>query len=257
MGKIIKYSDAPSHWKPIFMEWFPHSRAYGCFFGHREEQIAAGGLLRPAVIITITWHVWGSPGDGGRRWLMWTSVWCVAWQQGTTTTACGGQSILAVAQPGTDGSAVGGILCCLSLLLESLDILADTPVGNTRRHPNAGQRSWQRHDLFPMLDPVWTQGCATSIAIFFGDMTWLADTVSVLVVIGIRCTAICLLDMHVTEYSHQTHDIVATLNQRHWRWFNVATTPCVQRVTRSNSIYFIGILSPRTSFCYCRLPCIF
>ena len=27
---------------------------------------------------------------------------------------------------------------------------------------------------------------------------------------------------------HWTHDAVATLNQRRWRWFNVATTSCVQ-----------------------------
>ena len=27
--------------------------------------------------------------------------------------------------------------------------------------------------------------------------------------------------------SHWAHDIIATLNQRHWRWFNVATTSCV------------------------------
>ena len=26
------------------------------------------------------------------------------------------------------------------------------------------------------------------------------------------------------------HDVVATLNQRHWRWFNVATTSCAQWV---------------------------
>ena len=236
MGKIIKYSDAPSHWKPIFMEWFPHSRAYGCFLGHREEQIAAGGLLRPAVIITITWHVWGSPGDGGRRWLMWTSVWCVAWQQGTTTTACGGQSILAVAQPGTDGSAVRGILCCLSLLLDSLDILADTPVGNTRRHPNAGQRSWQRHDLFPMLDPVWTQGCATSIAIFFviwHDLQTRCQSWSSLEydVLQSACL-ICMLQNIPTRHT--------TLLQR---WINVIDVDSTSQQRRVSS----GLLAAMTS----------
>ena len=30
--------------------------------------------------------------------------------------------------------------------------------------------------------------------------------------------------------SHSAHDVVATLNQRHWRWFNVATTSCAQWV---------------------------
>ena len=30
--------------------------------------------------------------------------------------------------------------------------------------------------------------------------------------------------------SHWAHDVVATLNQRHWRWFNVATTSCPQWV---------------------------
>ena len=28
--------------------------------------------------------------------------------------------------------------------------------------------------------------------------------------------------------AHWAHDVVATLNQRHWRWFNVATTSCDQ-----------------------------
>ena len=29
-------------------------------------------------------------------------------------------------------------------------------------------------------------------------------------------------------YTHWAHDIVATLNQRHWRWFNLRTTSCAQ-----------------------------
>ena len=30
--------------------------------------------------------------------------------------------------------------------------------------------------------------------------------------------------------SHWAHDVVATLNQRQWRWFNVASTSCVRAV---------------------------
>ena len=33
------------------------------------------------------------------------------------------------------------------------------------------------------------------------------------------------------EHSHWGHDVVATLNQRQWRWFNVATTSCPQWVS--------------------------
>ena len=38
---------------------------------------------------------------------------------------------------------------------------------------------------------------------------------------------------------HWTHDVVATLNQRHWRWFNVAPMLCVQWVvsTRDSAIH--------------------
>ena len=41
------------------------------------------------------------------------------------------------------------------------------------------------------------------------------------------CPINILLDAH---YSHWTHDAVATLNQRHLRWFNVATASCAQWV---------------------------
>ena len=32
----------------------------------------------------------------------------------------------------------------------------------------------------------------------------------------------------ILYFSHWAHDVVATLNQRQWRWFNVATTSCDQ-----------------------------
>ena len=32
----------------------------------------------------------------------------------------------------------------------------------------------------------------------------------------------------VESFSHWVHDVVATLNQRQWRWFDVATTSCAQ-----------------------------
>ena len=42
---------------------------------------------------------------------------------------------------------------------------------------------------------------------------------------GVAATiTVCLQYMS----SHRAHDVVPTLNQRHWRWFNVATTSCAQ-----------------------------
>ena len=35
------------------------------------------------------------------------------------------------------------------------------------------------------------------------------------------------------KVNHWAHGVVATLNQRHWRWFNVVTTSCVQWEARS------------------------
>ena len=45
-----------------------------------------------------------------------------------------------------------------------------------------------------------------------------------------------ILVLHFTRVSHWTHDVVAMLNQRHWRWFNVATTSCVQWEAYNKSI---------------------
>ena len=46
--------------------------------------------------------------------------------------------------------------------------------------------------------------------------------------IGVRYRY-CLYLWHIYTYP-RAHDVVATLNQRQWRWFNVTTTSCVQWV---------------------------
>ena len=62
-----------------------------------------------------------------------------------------------------------------------------------------------------------------------------------------RMTGVCLPPR--TERERQTqwaHDVVATLNQRQWRWFNVATTSCDTR--RENAVFtqilYIETLTP-------------
>ena len=37
----------------------------------------------------------------------------------------------------------------------------------------------------------------------------------------------------ISERAHWAHDVIATLNQRHWRWFDVAITSCARWETRS------------------------
>ena len=45
-------------------------------------------------------------------------------------------------------------------------------------------------------------------------------------IIGHTTLQQCWLDVDTTSY--MAHDVAATLNQRHWRWFLVATTSCVR-----------------------------
>ena len=48
---------------------------------------------------------------------------------------------------------------------------------------------------------------------------------------GKQLVTLCCQFITYTYFSsvatHWAHDVVATMNQRHWRWFNVATTSCV------------------------------
>ena len=115
-------------------------------------------------------------------------------------------------------SRCGYALCALAWLLGiALGIVPILPI------PYFGRGFYSRSSLcVPLhitreLAPGWQY----AVSVFMG-----LNSASLLIVVFgyLVCNHV------VFSATHREHDVVVTLNQRHWHWFNVAPTPCAQWV---------------------------